>query len=119
MKIVMTLLVRNEEDILDAHLSFHRAAGVDLVLAIDNDSDDSTPDILASYARDGFVDVMRETDDLQQAEWVTKLARRAATEFGADWVINSDADEFWWPRGGSLREVLVAVPMRYGSVRGM
>ena len=119
MKIVMTLLVRNEEDILDAHLSFHRAAGVDLVLAIDNDSDDSTSDILASHARDGFVDVRRETGDLQQAEWVTKLARLAATEFGADWVINGDADEFYWPRGGTLKDVFAAVPGRYGGVRGM
>ena len=119
MKIVMTLLVRNEGDILDAHLSFHRAAGVDLVLAIDNDSDDSTSDILDSHARDGFVEVRRETADLQQAEWVTKLARRAATEFGADWVINSDADEFYWPRGGTLKEVLAAVPEQYGGVRGM
>ena len=119
MKIVMTLLVRNEEDILDAHLSFHRAAGVDLVLAIDNDSDDSTPDILASHARDGFVDVRRETGDLQQADWVTTLARRAATEFGADWVINGDADEFYWPRGGTLKDVFSAVPGRYGGVRGM
>jgi hypothetical protein len=118
-KIVMTLLARNEEDILDAHLSFHRAAGVDFVLAIDNGSDDSTPDILDSYARDGFVDVRRETGDLNQAEWVTPLARRAATDFGADWVINSDADEFYWPRGGTLKDVLSAVPARYRGVRGM
>jgi hypothetical protein len=118
-KIVMTLLVRNEEDILDAHFSFHRAAGVDFVLAIDNGSDDSTPGILDSYARDGFVDVTRETGELSQAEWVTALARRAATDFGADWVINADADEFYWPRGGTLKDVLAAVPARYGGVRGM
>jgi hypothetical protein len=118
-KIVMTLLVRNEEDILDAHLSFHRAAGVDLVLAIDNDSDDSTPEILASYARHGFVEVTRESGDLKQAEWATKLARRAATELDADWVINADADEFYWPRGGTLKDVFAAVPARYGGVRGM
>ncbi len=115
----MTLLARNEEDILDAQLAFHLNAGVDFVVAIDNGSDDGTAEILESYARDGYVDVTHDDGELQQAEWVTGMARRAATEFGADWVVNSDADEFWWPRGGSLKEVLSAVPARYGSVRGM
>ena len=115
----MTLLARNEADILDAHLAFHLNAGVDFVIAIDNGSDDGTTEILESYAREGYVDVTRDDAELQQAEWVTRLARRAAVQFGADWVINSDADEFWWPRGGSLGDVFAAVPQQFGCVRGM
>jgi glycosyl transferase family 2 len=115
----MTLLARNEADIVDAHIAFHLNAGVDFVIAIDNGSDDSTTEILESYARGGHVELTRDDRDLNQADWVTRMARRAATEFEADWVINSDADEFFWPRGGTLKDVLSAVPARYGGVRGM
>jgi hypothetical protein len=118
-KIVLTLLARTEADIVDAHIAFHLNAGVDYILAIDNGSEDATADVLQSYARDGYLDLARDPGDLHQSDWVTRLARQAATEFGADWVINSDADEFWWPRGGSLKDVLAAVPERFGSVRGM
>jgi hypothetical protein len=115
----MTLLARNEADIIDAHVAFHLNAGVDFIVAIDNGSDDGTTEILDSYARDGHLQLTRDAGDLEQSDWVTRMARRAATDFGADWVINSDADEFWWPRGGSLKDVLSAVPAAFGSVRGM
>jgi Glycosyl transferase family 2 len=117
MKVVMTLLARDEADIVEHWLDFHLGAGADFVVATDNRSQDGTTEILERYARDGHVHLIREPgEDLRQDEWVTRMARLAATDFGADWVINSDADEFWWPRGESLGDVLAAVPDRYGTV---
>jgi len=48
--------------------------------------------------------------------WRTRMARLAATRFEADWVINTDADEFWMPRGSTLKELLAAIPEPYGVV---
>jgi hypothetical protein len=119
MRLVMTLLARNEADVVDAQVAFHLHAGVDYVVATDNGSDDGTLEILERYERDGCLHLLREAgDDMRQPEWVTRMARMAATDFGADWVINADADEFWWPRGGTLKDVLGLVPQRYGVVRG-
>jgi hypothetical protein len=119
MKVVMTLLVRDEADIVHDHLAFHLASGVDFVIAADNESTDGTTDILEQYARDGHLHRISLPDPFSQIEVVTRMARFAATRFGADWVINSDADEFWWPRTGTLKQLLGAVPSRFGSVRGM
>jgi len=118
MKLVLTVLARDEADVIDAQVAFHLNAGVDYVVATDNNSRDGTTEILEAYARQGVLHIIREpAEGLRQGEWVTRMARLAAAEFGADWVINSDADEFWWPRGGSLKDVLAAVPARYGVVR--
>ena len=115
----MTLLCRDEADILDEQLSFHLNAGVDFVIATDHRSQDGTMEILRRYEREGHLRLLREeATEFSQAAWVTRMARLAATELGADWVINADADEFWWPRGGQPKEILSAVPRRYGVVRG-
>src|SRR5882672_4083477 len=117
MKLVLTVLARDEADVIDAQIDFHLNAGVDFVIATDNASQDGTTEILESYARQGHLHLIHEpAEGLRQGEWVTRMARLAATDFGADWVINSDADEFWWPRGASLKDVLEAVPARYGIV---
>jgi hypothetical protein len=119
MRIAMTLLVRDEADVVDTWLRYHLARGVDVVIATDHRSIDGTSEILGEHARDGRVVVLREeAETVRQSEWMTRMSRLAALEHGADWVIPSDADEFWWPRDGSIGEVLEAVPKDFGVVRG-
>src|SRR6266508_439104 len=98
MKLVQTLVVRDEVDIVDAQVAYHLNAGVDFVIATDHESQDGTIDILESYARDGYVRVIHERGAMRDGFWRTRMARLAASEHGADWVINTDADEFWVPR---------------------
>jgi Glycosyl transferase family 2 len=119
-KLVMTLLVRDEADIIDTQIAYHLRAGVDFVVATDNTSRDGTREILESYVRSGYLHLINEDgDDMRQGEWVTHMAQMAATKFGADWVINSDADEFWCSHGAPIKTVLAAVPARFDTVRAV
>jgi hypothetical protein len=91
-------------------LAFHLHHGVDLVIATDNGSRDGTHAILDCYRKAGSLLLLEEPTHIHdQAPWVTRMARMAAEECGADWVINADADEFWWPRSGDLKSDLAQV----------
>ena len=120
MRVVLTLLVRDEADIIEANLRYHYALGIDHVVVTDHRSTDGTTEVLQRFEREGRLTLVREESrELRQSDWVTRMARLAATEHGADWVINGDADEFWWPRDGALRDVLAAVSPRFGALRGL
>jgi hypothetical protein len=115
MKLILTLLVRDEADIVDANLAYHLNRGVDFVIATDNNSKDGTREILDEYRRMGYLHLIREpAEDYAQSAWVTRMARLAASEHGADWIIHGDADEFWWPRRGTLKDIFASIPERFG-----
>jgi hypothetical protein len=116
MMLVLTLLCRDEADILESMLRFHLAQGVDRIIATDNGSVDGSLEILKRFERRGQLTLLQEPEHTHdQAVWVTRMARMAAA-MGADWVINSDADEFWWPEQGSLKSSLTQVPE---SIKGV
>ena len=113
----MTLLARDEADIVEANLDYHLAQGVDFVIATDHSSSDGTAELLRAYERDGVL-LLREVEGEahDQVTHVNAMARAAAVDHGADWVINNDADEFWWPLVGSLKDLLSGVPGEFGAL---
>src|SRR5919197_3477551 len=99
MRLVMTLKVRDEADILEDNLRYHRALGVDFFVVTDNGSVDGTSEILDRYAKAGLAHVIRvETGTLpdKEEDWTTHMARLAAAEFAAAWVFTDDDDAIWW-----------------------
>ncbi len=103
----MTLLVKNERDIIEDNINFHLNSGVDHIIITDNNSDDGTRDILSDYAALDQITVIDEFgDDYSQHIWVTRMAHMAAQEFHAKWIINNDADEFWTHPSKSLKTAL-------------
>lgn len=104
--LIMTLLVKNEEDIIEENLIFHKAMGVDGFIVTDNNSTDNTVSILKKYLDKGWIkEIIYEKDDnYMQAEWVNRMIIIAKNKYNADWIINADADEFWYCKSENIKE---------------
>lgn len=103
----MTILVKNEADIIEANIRTHANLGVDAFVVMDNNSDDGTREILATLQKEFELIIIDEKGNYQQAKWMKRLANIAKKELNADWIINNDADEFWIPQNRkSLKENL-------------
>ena len=116
-RVALTLLVRDEIDVIGANLDYHRSQGIDCIIVTDNGSTDGTRELLESYAGRGAITLLHEPPaDFSQHRWVTRMARMACTAFGVDWVLNGDADELFVWRPGSLQEALTRVPESQDSL---
>ncbi len=108
-RLVMLLLVRDEADILRENILFHLNRGVDHVVVTDNLSTDGTTAIVEEFQKQGVASLLREgADDYDQGVWMTRMAYFATERCGADWVLLNDADEFWFPGTGNLKDELVS-----------
>ena len=100
--------VKDEAELVEAAIAHLRAIGVDHIVACDMGSTDGTWEVLEAY---------RSSDDF----WLVRLDDCASDYFevwdrtvveqvkqtGADWAIFLDADEFWIPASGKLKECAV------------
>ncbi|MCH9814171.1 MAG: glycosyltransferase family 2 protein [Epsilonproteobacteria bacterium] len=106
--LVMTILVRNEADIIAANIKTHAKFGVDAFVVMDNGSTDGTREILSSLQNEYEITLIDQPKlEYKQKVWMTQLAFEAKRIYKADWIINNDADEFWIPKeGGTLKKHL-------------
>ena len=82
-RIVMTVLCRDEEDIIGYNIAYHLAQGVDFVIATDTGSRDRTPQLLQRFAQRGQLHLLHEpATTRQQGKWVTRMAKMAARSTG-------------------------------------
>jgi len=109
MRLTMSLLIKNEADIIADNIRVHAALGVDAFVVMDNGSTDGTREVVQALQNEfDIILIDRPTLDYQQSNWKTEMAQIAKQKQGADWVITNDADEFWIPESGSLKTELTA-----------
>src|SRR5215470_3788379 len=98
MKLVAVSWVRNEIDIIEAFVR-HNARHVDKLIVLDDGSTDGTYDVLRSLRSAGLpLVLMREpSTGIEHGRQMTRLLHMAVQQFGADWIVPLDADEFIEP----------------------
>lgn len=105
-KLIMCILCKNEAPIIKQNILFHKAMGVDSFIVTDNDSSDGTRDILEELKKEGIIqEIIDEPGQVYlQDEWCHRMIKLAIDKYKADWVISSDADEFWYSQSLNLKE---------------
>ena len=114
MKIVANISVGNEVEIIDQNIAYHIALGVDAFVIVDRFSEDGTSQKLDRYRSDPRFHILHvERDEFMDETgvkmpwlidgWMLQVARQ---DFGADWVVSIDADEFLFPANGDLKKTL-------------
>lgn len=98
-RLVMTILCRNEVDIIESNIRTHAQLGVDAFVVMDNGSTDGTREILTQLENEFQLHIIDQpSQTYQQAKWMKQLAIYARDRLQANWVISNDADEFWIPQ---------------------
>jgi hypothetical protein len=103
MRIVASLSVCNDVEIIDAALDHLQRIGVDQVVACDVASTDGTQDILEQRARTDDLRLVHVTQDTSLETWNTRNLA-ALRDAEPDWVLFLDADERPLPRSGRLKD---------------
>jgi glycosyltransferase involved in cell wall biosynthesis len=106
--LVLLMKTKNDAEIIKPNIEYHKSVGVDAFVIMDDGSTDGTREILGDLSKDGnillFDNPVTTKFNLSSLEYMD-MAEMAVNEFGADWIIGCDQDEFWVPkRTNSLKK---------------
>src|SRR5581483_488369 len=108
-KTVLLVIPYDQGDILGDFIDWHLAHGFDFVLAQDGGSTDGSREILDTYARAGHLAWFALPErDMSKYDMVDTMGHMARDQYGADWMVFLDADEFLCTEVGSLDQALDA-----------
>lgn len=102
-RVAAHLGVKDEVEIIEHTIAHLRRIGVDIILVCDLASTDGTAEILEKYRSDDFLVLQmgdRSFDDAYVDEQNLEFIKKAQ----ADWVLFLDADEYWIPATGNVKD---------------
>jgi hypothetical protein len=109
----ITVRAGENSAILDANIAFHLRAGAHAIAVWAPDDGSDALEILKELEVDARV------RRVAPATTTAELATQAARELAVDWLIQTDSNEFWWPRGSSIPNVLSVVPSGCNAAQGI
>jgi hypothetical protein len=118
MNLVAITRVKNEIDIIEAFVR-HHSIHFDKLIISDDGSTDGTYEALLALQASGLPLVLLQepTIGYEQARQVTRLLHLAVNDFGADWIMPLDADEFVETKEGTTpRQLLQLRPAELAKV---
>lgn len=116
-RLISISMVGNEADIVEAFVR-ENLRFVDHMLIADHNSRDGTQEILEHLAEEGLpITITRINDDEFAQQTVTDQLIGRAIEFGSDWIVPLDADEFIDAVDrGAFEEDLIRLGLTHGRV---
>lgn len=111
-KLLMTIVLKNEEEIIEQNIRFHYAMGVDGFIVTNHNSTDNSVEILEKLKKEGLVlEIINENGlEHRHSIWVHRMIKIAKNKYNADWVINADADEFYYSNDLNLKISILKYP---------
>lgn len=105
MRICANLGVRDEVELIGPAIEHLLAIGVDQIVVTDLFSEDGTAERLGDYEGAPNIRLIRlRPDDPQLFDFAQRMLDFTLTELQPDWVLFLDADEFWIPRTGRIKD---------------